>query len=123
MTVRLYDSRAAAVVDLVPLVDGQVSMYVCGPTVQSSPHIGHLRSALVYDVWRRWLTYRGYRTDVTVPWKDVRGAEIQERGPAGVRIDLRGARRKDPVVPITAFTVPAEQLVEEIARARSSMRR
>ena len=64
MTVRLYDSRAAAVVDFVPLVDGQVGIYVCGPTVQSSPHIGHLRSALVYDIWRRWLTHRGY--DVTL---------------------------------------------------------
>ncbi|MFZ7087529.1 cysteine--tRNA ligase [Curtobacterium sp. RRHDQ10] len=60
MTVRLYDSRAHDVVDLTPLVEGRVSMYVCGPTVQSSPHIGHLRSALVYDLWRRWLTHRGY---------------------------------------------------------------
>jgi cysteinyl-tRNA synthetase len=60
VTVRLYDSRAHDVVDLTPLVEGHVSMYVCGPTVQSSPHIGHLRSALVYDIWRRWLTFRGY---------------------------------------------------------------
>lgn len=57
---RLYDSRSQGLQDLVPLVDGRVGIYVCGPTVQSSPHIGHLRSALVYDQWRRWLTYRGY---------------------------------------------------------------
>ena len=60
MTVRLYDSRTRALVDLVPLVEREVGIYVCGPTVQSSPHIGHLRSALVYDQWRRWLSYRGF---------------------------------------------------------------
>jgi cysteinyl-tRNA synthetase len=62
--VRLYDTKAQAEADFVPLVEGKVGMYVCGPTVQSSPHIGHLRSALVYDLWRRWFTYRGY--DVTL---------------------------------------------------------
>ncbi len=60
MTVRLYDTRTASLQDLVPIADSRVGIYVCGPTVQSSPHIGHLRSALVYDQWRRWLTYRGY---------------------------------------------------------------
>jgi cysteinyl-tRNA synthetase len=56
---QLYDSKAQALRDFVPLEPGQVGMYVCGPTVQSSPHIGHLRSALVYDQLRRWLSYRG----------------------------------------------------------------
>lgn len=64
MTLRLYDTRSAALRDFVPLREGEVGMYVCGPTVQSSPHIGHLRSALVYDQLRRWMTYRGY--DVTL---------------------------------------------------------
>ena len=64
MTIRLYDTKAQAAVDFVPLEAGKVGMYVCGPTVQSSPHIGHLRSALVYDLWRRWLSYRGF--DVTL---------------------------------------------------------
>jgi cysteinyl-tRNA synthetase len=64
VTVRLYDSRSQGLLDLVPIVEGKVGIYVCGPTVQSSPHIGHLRSALVYDQWRRWLCYRGY--DVTL---------------------------------------------------------
>lgn len=60
---RLYDSKAQALVDFIPINPGRVGIYVCGPTVQSSPHIGHLRSALVYDLLRRWLSYRG--NDVT----------------------------------------------------------
>ncbi|MET0854374.1 MAG: cysteine--tRNA ligase [Microterricola sp.] len=60
MTVRLYDSQAQALRDFTPITAGHVGMYVCGPTVQSSPHIGHLRSALVYDLLRRWLNYRGF---------------------------------------------------------------
>jgi cysteinyl-tRNA synthetase len=64
VSIRLYDTRAQALTDFVPLVPGQVGVYVCGPTVQSSPHIGHLRSALVYDLWRRWFGYRGF--DVTL---------------------------------------------------------
>jgi len=60
---RLYDSKAQALRDFTPLEPGKVGIYVCGPTVQSSPHIGHLRSALVYDQLRRWLSYRG--NDVT----------------------------------------------------------
>ena len=40
MTVRLYDTRAQALRDFEPLQPGKVGMYVCGPTVQSSPHIG-----------------------------------------------------------------------------------
>ncbi len=63
MTIRLYDSRAQALRDFEPLEPGKVGMYVCGPTVQSSPHVGHLRSALAYDLWRRWFAYRGL--DVT----------------------------------------------------------
>jgi cysteinyl-tRNA synthetase len=57
--IRLFDTVTQRLRDFEPRVPGQVGMYVCGPTVQSSPHIGHLRSALAYDVWRRWLTHRG----------------------------------------------------------------
>ena len=63
MTVRLYDTRARAKVDLETRAPGRVSMYVCGPTVYDVPHIGHGRTVLVYDVIRRYLRWRGF--DVT----------------------------------------------------------
>jgi cysteinyl-tRNA synthetase len=56
----LFDTLTQSMRDFEPRTPGQVGMYVCGPTVQSSPHIGHLRSALVYDLWRRWFVYRGF---------------------------------------------------------------
>ena len=61
VSIRLYDSLRRDTVEFSPLTPGHVSMYVCGPTVQSAPHVGHIRSALVYDLWWRWLENRGYQ--------------------------------------------------------------
>ena len=69
--IRLYDSRRQALVALEPRTPGRIGMYVCGPTVQSPPHVGHLRSALVYDLWRRWLSHRGYEVTVVRNVTDV----------------------------------------------------
>ncbi len=63
MSLRLHDTAARATRDFVPIVPGKVSMYVCGATVQSAPHIGHIRSAVSFDVLIRWLRTRGF--DVT----------------------------------------------------------
>ena len=58
MTVQLYDTKAQTLRDFVPIHPENVTIYVCGPTVQSGPHIGHLRGALSFDILRRWLTHR-----------------------------------------------------------------
>ncbi|MEU7903224.1 cysteine--tRNA ligase [Actinoplanes sp. NPDC049118] len=59
MTLRLHDTATRSVRDFVPMTPGQVGIYLCGLTVQSIPHIGHLRSAVNYDVLRRWLLHIG----------------------------------------------------------------
>ncbi|MFC6286033.1 cysteine--tRNA ligase [Nocardioides sp. GCM10027113] len=57
---RLYDTATRDVRDFVPLEAGKAGIYVCGLTVQSEPHVGHVRSAVNFDVLRRWLTRSGY---------------------------------------------------------------
>ncbi len=61
---RLYDTLRRELVELHPRTPGQISMYVCGPTVYDVPHLGHARTAVTYDVLRRYLTWQGI--DVTL---------------------------------------------------------
>jgi cysteinyl-tRNA synthetase len=60
MSLHLYNTASREVNEFKPLIAGQVSIYVCGATVQAAPHIGHVRSGVNFDILRRWLTKSGY---------------------------------------------------------------
>ncbi len=59
MSLRLYDTGTRGIREFVPLRAGRAGVYVCGATPQAAPHIGHLRSAITYDILFRWLRATG----------------------------------------------------------------
>ena len=60
MSLKFYDTATRGVRDFVPLEEGKVGIYLCGLTVQSEPHVGHIRSGVNFDVLQRWLRESGY---------------------------------------------------------------
>ncbi|MFW3172870.1 cysteine--tRNA ligase [Geodermatophilus sp. CPCC 206100] len=84
MSLRLYDTAARAVRDFTPLRAGQASVYVCGLTVQGPPHVGHVRSALAFDVLRRWLTASGSEVTYVRNVTDIDDKILAKAADAGV---------------------------------------
>lgn len=60
MTLHLYDTATRSLREFVPVREGHASVYLCGATPQSAPHIGHVRSGVAFDILRRWLVAAGY---------------------------------------------------------------
>ncbi|REF32218.1 cysteinyl-tRNA synthetase [Calidifontibacter indicus] len=109
VTLQLFDSAAGELRPFEPVRPGQVGMYICGLTTQGSPHIGHVRFAVAFDILRRWLeTGHGYRvtlvrnvTDIDdkilaksaehdVPWQEWSYRHERETNDA---LDLLGVAR------------------------------
>lgn len=74
----LFDTKTGQQVAFEPLDSKRVGIYVCGPTVQSEPHIGHLRSALSYDVLLRWLSHLGYQVTMIRNITDIDDKVIEK---------------------------------------------
>lgn len=71
MPLRIYNSLTKQKEEFKPLNPPEVRMYVCGPTVYDEPHIGHLRSAYVFDMMRRYMEYSGYKVNFVRNVTDV----------------------------------------------------
>ena len=84
MGLKVYNTLTHKKEDFTTLKPGEVSMYVCGPTVYAKAHIGHAMSALVFDIIRRYLEFRGYRVRHVMNFTDVDDKIILRANQKGV---------------------------------------
>jgi cysteinyl-tRNA synthetase len=81
---RLYNTQTRKKEEFQTLEEGKVRMYVCGPTVYDNAHVGHAMSALVFDVVRRYLQYRGYDVNFVMNFTDVDDKIINRANEKGI---------------------------------------
>ena len=83
--VTLYNTLTRSLESFAPLAPPTVTMYVCGPTVYDDPHIGHARSAYIFDVLRRYLRSHGYQVRFVRNVTDVETVPETVPGTTGTR--------------------------------------
>ncbi len=84
MPLKIFNSLTRRKEEFVPLVVGQARMYVCGVTVYDLCHIGHARSAIVFDVIRRYLVFKGFKVTFVRNYTDVDDRIIKRANDEGV---------------------------------------
>jgi cysteinyl-tRNA synthetase len=129
MAVRIRDTLLRDTVELVPRDPGKVSIYVCGPTVYDVAHVGHGRTALIFDVIRRYLEWSGFDVDYVSNITDVEDkiiARAAERGTSESELagayeqawfaamDRLGVRRPDHVPHATDYIDSMLELIREL---------
>ncbi|MDQ1465984.1 MAG: cysteinyl-tRNA synthetase [Actinomycetota bacterium] len=129
---RIFDTAARAKVEFVPRRAGHVAIYVCGPTVYDAPHVGHGRTAIAFDVIRRYFQWRGdtvtYVSNITdIEDKIIRRAH--ERGTTEgelareyesaywAQLDRVGVQRPDDMPHATQFVAQMQRLIAELILA------
>src|SRR5258706_12423645 len=71
MSLRVYNSLSRQKELFEPVKPGKVGMYLCGPTVYKSPHIGHMVGPVIFDAIKRYLTHKGFEVTWVVNITDV----------------------------------------------------
>ena len=81
---KLYNTLSRKKEEFVPVEEGKVSMYVCGPTVYNYIHIGNARPMIVFDTVRRYFEYKGYDVNYVSNFTDVDDKIIKKANEEGV---------------------------------------
>lgn len=87
MPIKIYDSVKKKKVDFIPLNPPEIRMYICGPTVYDDSHLGHARSAIVFDLWRRVLAENGYKVLFAKNFTDIDDKIINKSLQSGLSIE------------------------------------
>ena len=96
---KIYNTLSKRKEEFVPLEEGKVKMYVCGPTVYNLIHIGNARPMIVFDTVRRYMEHRGYEVNYVSNFTDVDDKIIKKAIEEGVEASvipsatLRSAKR------------------------------
>ncbi|WP_297499848.1 cysteine--tRNA ligase [Thermococcus sp.] len=83
MAIRVYNTLTRQKEDFRPIREGEVRMYVCGPTVYDYPHLGHARTYVAFDVIRRYLEHRGYTVLMVMNFTDIDDKIIKRANETG----------------------------------------
>lgn len=116
---KIFNTLTKSKEEFVPLEEGKVKMYVCGPTVYNLIHIGNARPMIVFDTARRYMEYKGYQVNFVSNFTDVDDkiiAKAQEEGVSADEISKRYIRecKKDMegmnIKPATANPLATEEI-------------
>ncbi len=84
--VKLYNTLTGKKEPLVPVKEGKIGMYACGPTVYDYFHIGNARVFIIFDVLRRYLLYRGYEVTFVQNFTDIDDKVINRAAQMGITV-------------------------------------
>ena len=128
MAIRIYDTLRGDKTEFVPHTPGHVGMYVCGMTVQDVPHVGHMRAAIVGDVLRRYLQYKGMQVTFVYNFTDVDDKIIDKAHTEGLTYQELARRNEElyrkyagllNILPATHHPRATEHIPEIVAIIRT----
>jgi len=87
---RVYNTLTKQKEEFIPIIPGEVKMYVCGPTVYNFFHIGNGRTFIIFDTIRRYLEYRGYEVTFIQNFTDIDDKMINKANDEGITVKELG---------------------------------
>jgi len=115
---RIHDTLARKTVEVVPRDPGKIAMYVCGVTPYASAHIGHARTAVVYDLLRRYLSHAGYAVTYVSNYTDIDDKIIQRAQAQGIApLDLSNRYIGEYVEDMAALNVLPPDITPRVSES------